>query len=123
MGVNEYAFLINENKYDGEINSIEKVLDFLTSNYLENRTASKINIINDSHKSGMVKLEEIGFNIVKLKTDFGVLKIKTKLDKGFTRGDEAYNIAGEKAKDGKYIIGWPAMWNYIIIKDGKVDIL
>lgn len=24
----EYAFLINENKYDGELNSLEKVIDF-----------------------------------------------------------------------------------------------
>lgn len=32
-GKNEYAILINENKYDGEINSIEKVIDFLTIKY------------------------------------------------------------------------------------------
>ncbi len=31
----EYAFLINENKYDGELNSLGKVLDFLTRKYIE----------------------------------------------------------------------------------------
>jgi hypothetical protein len=30
----EYAFLVNENKYGGEINSVEKVIDFLRSKYL-----------------------------------------------------------------------------------------
>ncbi len=34
----EYAFLINESKYDGEINSIEKVIDFLRKNYIEPET-------------------------------------------------------------------------------------
>src|SRR5690606_15307565 len=31
----EYAFLVNENKYDGELNSINKIADFLTNKYLE----------------------------------------------------------------------------------------
>ncbi len=31
----EYAVFVNENKYDGELNSIEKVLDFLKKKYLD----------------------------------------------------------------------------------------
>ena len=31
----EYAVFVNENKYDGDLNSIEKVLDFLRRKYLE----------------------------------------------------------------------------------------
>ena len=34
-GRNEYAFLINENKYNGELNSISRVLDFLNRKYLD----------------------------------------------------------------------------------------
>ena len=31
---NEYALLVNETKYEGELNSVERVLDFLSSKYL-----------------------------------------------------------------------------------------
>ncbi len=34
-GREEYAFLVNENKYGGDLNSIEKVLSFLESTYLK----------------------------------------------------------------------------------------
>jgi hypothetical protein len=34
-GRNEYAFLINENRYDGELNSINRVIDFLNKTYLD----------------------------------------------------------------------------------------
>lgn len=30
----EYAFLVNENRYDGEINSVERATDFLSKKYL-----------------------------------------------------------------------------------------
>lgn len=30
----EYAFLVNENRYDGEINSVDKATDFLSQKYL-----------------------------------------------------------------------------------------
>lgn len=33
-GKEEYAFLVNENKYGGELNSIDKIFSFLESNYL-----------------------------------------------------------------------------------------
>lgn len=43
---NEYAFLINENKYDGELNSIERVIDFLTKKYIEPQTVKKYRKFN-----------------------------------------------------------------------------
>lgn len=33
-GKEEYAFLVNENRFDGELNSKEKVLKFLSNRYL-----------------------------------------------------------------------------------------
>jgi hypothetical protein len=33
-GKEEYAFLVNENRFDGELNSKEKVLQFLSNRYL-----------------------------------------------------------------------------------------
>lgn len=38
----EYAFLVNEDNYDGEINSIERVIDFLKSKYLEQGIRNQI---------------------------------------------------------------------------------
>jgi hypothetical protein len=38
----EYAFLVNENRYEGEINSLEKVIDFLTKTYLNPLTKKQI---------------------------------------------------------------------------------
>lgn len=34
-GRNEYAFLVNENRFDGELNSINRVIDFLNKTYLD----------------------------------------------------------------------------------------
>ena len=34
-GKDEFAFLVNENKYEGDLNSIDKVLDFLERKYLK----------------------------------------------------------------------------------------
>jgi len=40
----EYAFLVNENKFDGEINSVNKVLEFLKIKYLGSETNPPIQI-------------------------------------------------------------------------------
>ncbi len=34
-GKEEYAFLINENRYDGELNSFSRVIEFINKKYLE----------------------------------------------------------------------------------------
>ena len=38
----EYAFFINENKYNGDINSFSKVIEFLTDKYLFNESKSDV---------------------------------------------------------------------------------
>ena len=40
-GKEEYAILVNENRYEGELNSVEKVTSFLSSTYL-NPSAKKL---------------------------------------------------------------------------------
>ena len=40
-GKEEYAILVNENRYEGELNSVEKVTNFLSSTYL-NPNAKKL---------------------------------------------------------------------------------
>lgn len=38
----EYALMVNENRYEGEINSLEKMIDFLTMHYLESPQKQQI---------------------------------------------------------------------------------
>jgi hypothetical protein len=41
-GKDEYAILVNENRFDGELNSKDKVLEFLSSRYLSTSTLGAI---------------------------------------------------------------------------------
>jgi hypothetical protein len=41
-GREEYAFLVNENKYDGELNSFKRVIDFLNRTYLDPSIQKKL---------------------------------------------------------------------------------
>ena len=50
---NQYAFLINETKYDKELNSIENVLDFLQKKYLDNN--SEINKLKSTDSNSNIK--------------------------------------------------------------------
>lgn len=58
----EYALFVNENKYDGDINSLAKLIDFMTNHYLhsenrrqiENQTGIKI-----VQEGGQLKPDEI----------------------------------------------------------------
>ena len=59
----EYAIFVNENKYDGELNSIEKIIDFLKNKYLsENNTRVKEKVTG-------FKIEEIENENVNILTD------------------------------------------------------
>jgi hypothetical protein len=114
----EYAFLINENKYDGELNSIDRIADFLTKKYLEpllrNNIKDAIGIPSDND----VKIEA-PYRTTWLDTNKGKLEIRTKLSAGYTYGDSVF-LNGAPAPDGKYVNGWPSWMSYIIVKDGKL---
>jgi len=117
---NEYAFLINENKFEGELNSVEKVIEFLKKKYIE---PDIINPIIDSSglNIGVNRLESRNkFHSVWKNTDKGDIEIKSILDNGYTYGDLVY-LNGEPAPDGKYIYSRPAwLGGYVIVKDGKL---
>lgn len=105
----EYAILVNENKFEGELNSITNVLDFLKNKYLVNPSVT--------NQLGISK----GFNIRWLNTDKGMVEIRTKLSSGYTFGDLVY-LDNELAQEGKYILSSPSwLGNYIIVKNGKLE--
>lgn len=107
----EYAVFVNENKYNGELNSIEKVFDFLRQKYLdpqlkstiENTTGKVINQPVKNHKNEYVQYE----------TEKGIIEI---LPCMHLKGQKAY-MNGLAAPDGRYRFG--IFW-HVEIKDGIV---
>jgi hypothetical protein len=104
----EYAFLINENKYDGDLNSIEKVIDFLTTKYIEQPKKN-----TEQPK----KTIEAKLVLMPYETDKGKLEIEQE-HKSYPDiiGRNAF-LNERIAPDGKYKLGF--MW-YIYIKNGQI---
>ena len=105
----EYAVFVNENKYDGELNSFQKVIDFLTLKYFDTHlNNNKHEILNNTTivKCGDVEIE------VKLRVN--------------DYGNKLYDIEkyqrvfldGKVAPNGKYKIGF---MEYIFVEDGLIS--
>ncbi|OQP64237.1 hypothetical protein A3860_19870 [Niastella vici] len=100
----EYAIFINENKYNGDLNSFEKVLDFIRTSYLKEKlsslhttTISQTKIY--SSNKGELEIEQIGVN-----------EFPSPGDKVFMNNRPAIN--------GKYKLGF--MW-YIKVVNGEIE--
>lgn len=117
-GKNEYAFLVNENKYDGELNSLDRIVDFLTRKYLDPTVSSGIrNAIGLAE--GTTSELDSSYRTTFIETDKGKLEIKTKLSAGYTQGDFVF-LNGDPAPNGKYVNGWPSWYCYFIVEDGRI---
>lgn len=100
---NEYAIFINENKYSGDLNSIERVIEFIRTNYIL-RNLSNVNSV-------------IKGQIKKYTSDKGELEIEQiGLNKFPSPGDRVYKN-NQPASNGKYKLGF--MW-YIKVSNGEV---
>lgn len=111
---NEYAFLINENKYDGKLESIECIIDFLKVKYIESGSKHK-------EKLEIEKANNDESQILILKShnsDKGILEIEQTHDlySEICTGRNVF-LNGKPAPNGKYKLGF--MW-YITINDGQV---
>lgn len=100
---NEYAIFINENKYDGDINSIQKVFDFLHQKY----------VINKGNESkAIIKIPRKEYH-----TDKGIIEVEqVNTSENPNRGERVFvnNIA---AANGKYRIG---RIYFIKVEDGVI---
>lgn len=107
----EYAIFVNENKYDGELNTIELVIDFLKNKYLEpffketNKTQTESRTYQSVNQESLKKIS--------IETDKGVIELEPYLN---LNGTKAF-ANGQPAFDGKYKIGF---MQYIEIRDGIV---
>ncbi len=114
----EYAFLINENKYDGDLNSIDRVIDFLTKKYIEPQTRKNI------EETTGLRIEQPTISVIPKivlmahKSDKGILEIEQTHDsfEDIKPGRKAF-IYGKPAPDGKYKLDF--LW-YVHIKEGHV---
>ncbi len=110
----EYAVFVNENKYDGELNSIERVFDFLKRKYLEpsikstieNTTGQVINPVQN-------KIKPFGV----FKTDKGDIKVELNFEGAIPAMNNKVFKNDAQAKDGKYKLGF---MNYIVIRNGII---
>ena len=105
-GKGEYAFLVNENKYKGELNSIENINNFLIAKYIEPELKKK-------------EVDRSNFKTRKLITEKGELEIFTQQKIEYTTGDEVF-LNGRPAPDGKYKYGWPSWLFSVEVKNGKL---
>jgi hypothetical protein len=115
----EYAFLINENTYDGELNSIERVNDFLNMKYNEPQIRQNIEDTTDIITKNPTKENRTKYVLMPYETDQGTLEIEQKQN-SFPEIYEGRNafINGLKAPDGKYKLGYRF---YVYILDGQVS--
>jgi hypothetical protein len=100
----EYAFFINENKLNGNLNSIENILDFLQTNYLGknlsvNNTTYERQVKKYDSDKGELAIEQLGVN------EFPSL------------GDKVFKN-NRPATNGKYKLGF--MW-YIKVVNGEIE--
>lgn len=115
----EYAVFVNENKYNGELNSIDKVLDFLRHKYLNPLIKAKIETttghsIYQTQKT-YIKSKPIGV----FQTDKGEIKVELNFEGAIPAVDNKVfrNDNDVLAVDGKYKLGF---MNYIVVKNGII---
>jgi hypothetical protein len=108
----EYAVFVNENKYDGELNSIDKVFDFLRRTYLDPFIKTTIEVstgqaLNTSTSSQTVYRET---------QDDENLKIVSVNNE--TIGAKVY-INESPARDGIYV--YKSLSHKLIVKNGEIQ--
>ncbi len=93
----EYAIFVNENKYNGELNTIEGVLNFLKKQYLEPLVKTDFEATAKYKTYQAVNLKNI-----QIETDKGTIELEPYLN---LDGTKAFSN-GQPASDGKYKIGF-----------------
>lgn len=108
----EYAVFVNENKYEGELNSIERVLEFLEHKYLDT-SVKTINVNNTTQP----KVSSEPKFIRTFKTNRGDVTIEVSFEGAMPSINDKVFQNGLSAQDGKYKIGF---MDYIIVKNGVI---
>lgn len=103
-GKEEYAFLVNENKFEGQLNTADSIFEFLTEKYLRpiNHNSAKFSEKFDSSKLKYpVTKVYINLNDGRVMT---IYSTSNRTDK-YNIGDNV-SIDGSVPEDGNYHYGW-----------------
>lgn len=107
----EYAVFVNENKYGGELNSIDRVFDFLRHRYLDPSIKS---VVENTTGRTINPTEIIPKKVfVQYITDKGIIEIEPCIH---LKGQSAF-MHGQPAPDGKYKYGFLL---YFTVENGIV---
>lgn len=111
-GRNEYAVLVNESKYDGELNSLESIIHFLESRYIDPKTRLPFN------KKMQIKEPEKKWT--NRKSDKGMLQIEIDANLNFYTIEVGQRVLlnGKPAPTGVYKLD---LFHYVEIIDGVVS--
>lgn len=117
---NEYAFLINENKYDGEVNSLDKVIEFLTKKYLEPHLRHSVEETEAARKKRAAadKKQHEETSMVLIKKRNVEIEVELRYNLYYIEKGQRVFINGEKAPNGKYCIGF---LEYIHVVNGTIS--
>lgn len=111
-GRDEFAVLVNESKYDGELNSLESIIRFLESRYIDPKTKLPLN--KKTH------LEGAGKKWTSRESNKGELQIEIDEDCNFYTIEVGQRVLlnGKPAPTGVY---WLGFLHYVNIVDGVVS--
>lgn len=107
----EYAVFVNENKYDGELNSIDKVFDFLRLTYLDPSIKTSIQVSTGHVLNSSITTQ----TVYRVTQDGETLKIVSVNNE--TIGAKVY-INEKPARDGIYI--YKSLSHKLIIMNGEI---
>ena len=108
----EYAVFVNENNYNGDLNSIDKVIGFLRDKYLDASLKSHVET-STGHKFENSSRDSYEITLVKHETDKGVIEVPPCIN---FKGQRAY-MNGRPAPDGTYRMG---LFSSITIMNGLI---
>jgi hypothetical protein len=116
-GKEEYVFLINENNFEGELNSLNKITAFLTQKYIAPQIKKSI-IETTGIDLNEAKIKKNEAVLVAFNTDKGEIEIEMENRMEYPAPGNKALLNGINAADGKYKFGM--LW-YIHIKNGTVS--
>lgn len=105
-GKAEYAFLVNESKFSGDLDSGDRILEFLQRTYIESSVHSLASTQDQKRMA-----------YVKYKTKYGILEIEIDAHRELLQKRDKVFLNGRIAPDGKYRIG---STRHIWVKSGVI---
>ncbi|MBJ6119637.1 hypothetical protein JAO76_15610 [Pontibacter sp. BT310] len=110
----EYAFMVNESRYDGELNTADKVIDFLRNRYFLNLSQPAVHNALEAIVGGGVQTWSKHI-INTFSTKDGKIEILKASSSNIEAPGNPVLLNGHTAPDGKYKLEFMF---YIYVKDG-----